>query len=354
MEHGNEKRNGRDMKRQIAQYLGSVFAICLVAIGIILLLGSFSVKITDKLNSKYLADYKNDVQGVSSPWYKNGFHIVDESFISELDEIDNSSKNVITIGSSLSMIPFQQQEAELPDGYEYHFLICGNGSWKSDRILYNLIKADSGIKKDDIVKLELSYSTFRNPNTTITESILDKWGKYSVDKDSYEIVSNSRLLLPAYYINEQLIKIQNVWELGYSCIEQLSDETDSYDNRIIPGNFRNNYFNYDSVAASCYIDDDMKSFMKEFIEEINSENKLIIEISPLPEGLCDTEYGSRFDEYVDDELIPFLNDSGIRYFDYRADYANEDYSDGVHLGYEAGVAYTKKMNEDLKNVILNY
>ena len=122
---------------------------------------------------------------------------------------------------------------------------------------------------------------------------------------------------------------------------------------IIPGNFRNNYFNYDTVASNCSMDEDMKEHVMALIKRIDSEHELVVELSPLPPGLAETDYGKQFNEYVEGELLPKLSEMDIKVLDYREDYENEEFCDGVHLGYDAGVRYTKKLTEDLNGVIAN-
>jgi len=342
------------MRKNILRYLFYILSIMVVAIILIFGCGRLSEYITNLENEKYRVSYINGVRGVSSPWYDNGFHVVDENIIQELDRIEENEKNVISIGSSLSIISFDKETGKLPNDYEYHFLVCGNGTWKSDRILYNLANVSGVSHSDDIIKLEISYSTFRDPYTTITETTLNKWKKYSVDAETGEVSKNTWVLEPLYAINEELIKIQNVWELGNDYIKQLSAAKGTkQEESIIPGNFRNNYFDYDAVADSCRIDDEMKDYMADFLMEIDSNNNLIVELSPLPWGLRETKYGSEYNAYIENELIPYLNDNNIQFFDYRDMFSDEEFCDGVHLGYKASILYTQRINEDIGSVISN-
>ncbi|MCR5773873.1 MAG: hypothetical protein K6G42_02190 [Lachnospiraceae bacterium] len=287
---------------------------------------------------------------ISAPWYKNGLHIVDESFIDELDAIKDTEKSLVTIGSSLSVIPFDPSVAGTPGGYEYHFLVCGNGCWKSDRELYGLYKA-SAAGDSDVILLEMSFSTFRDMETTITRTIVDKWGAYKITEDE-ETVRASGLLSPLYRINRCLISIENLWELGFDVFTQTVEKMQTGSDRpVVPGNFRNDYFNYDFVAESCNMTDDMKADLQSLIETINSEHQLIVWIAPIPEGLAATDYGRQYTEYVENEFIPMLNEKGIPYTDHMHDYKDSDFCDGVHLGYEAGKELTEKLSSDISEIL---
>ena len=151
-----------------------------ISIALIFALGKLSEIITDYANRYYMSYYTEEIPGFSSPWYINGLHRVDEAFLLNLKSTNDNT--VYAIGSSLTSNDINDETVDL-NGYVLKKLVCGNGSHRSNRILYNLGE-ESGIYKDkDIIKYEVSYSTFRNVEKTITESILDKWGKYSVDEN---------------------------------------------------------------------------------------------------------------------------------------------------------------------------
>lgn len=340
------------MKKGLVKYLCIGSAVVIAAAVVVIAFGELSTVILNSMNRKYMEAFVAGERGVSSPWYEDGYHIVDESILSELPLMKNRDRNVVSIGSSLSVISFNRDDVKLPDGYEYSFLVCGNGSWKSDRQLYNLAVADDAIGSEDIVKLEMSYSTFRYSKKTITQTIVDKWGKYRFG-DNESVEENSALLEPVYFLNKELVKIQNVWELGRSATIQLYKRFRGIDvgHRLIPGNFWNNYFAYDTVAESCRMDDEYKSYMKDTIELIRKDHTLIVELSPLPDGLAETEYGKELTDYYEEELIPYLESEGITYFDYRDSFEDSEFADGVHLGYKAGIEYTRRLNEDISKFI---
>ncbi len=335
------------LPRSLVKYLLILLLVLFGAVGVVYGLAALSVAVLDGLNNRNMGYYKDEMRGVSSPWYLNGFHIVDEGFVDELYEMKNWEKDVVNIGSSLSVISFQPTITQLKDGYEYRFLVCGNGCWKSDEQLYNIYKASGAEGKDDIVKLEVSFSTFRDMDVSITETVIAKWRRFRVNGDN-SVTKTSPLLIPVSHLNLQLIRIQNVWELGSDCITQWKSGTEDI---IIPGNFRNNYFNYDTVASNCHMTKDMQKHVEALIDRIDSEHTLVVELSPLPRGLAQTEYGQQLNDYIDNDLIPALKEKGIRYFDYRTDYEDDEFCDGVHLGYDAGVRYTRKLTAELDSVI---
>lgn len=336
------------MKKGWQKYIIVTAAIFLAAILILLGISQLAVCVTDSLNEKYLTAFKAKERGISSPWYENGYHIVDEGFVEQLDKIDAAHRNIVTIGSSLSLISFRKDELKLPDDYGMVFLVCGNGSWKSDMQLYDLYKLRQG-NDQDIVKLEVSFSTFRYVGTTITESVIDKWGRYKID-DKGHVQECSALMAPAYFVNKQLLRIQNMWELGYDAYEQIIARDSSY-SEIVPGNFRNNYFNYDQVASGIVIDDEKKQSVLSTIDDISASRTLVVELSPMPPSLLATENGRAVYEYMDKELIPYLEANNIQYFDYRNLYTDDRFCDGLHMDYETGSEYTKLVSENMTKVI---
>lgn len=337
------------MKNTKINYFIAVVLTIIVTVLSIAGLNSAAIAYTNGQNEKYLPLYKNGERGISSPWYRNGLHIVDEGFVEELKVI-RENESIVSLGSSLSVISFSQEAVSAEGDKKYSFLVCGNGSLRSDEILYALAKKEQAIGNDDIVKLEVSYSTFRDSDTSITETTVDKWGKYSIDEDSLVIKENSPVLAPVYELNLMLLKIQNMWELLSDTVDQSYKKSRGalgYDS-VVPGNYRNNYFNYELLNDDIDMSEENQARLKALIENISDNNRLIIEISPLNPVLSQKENGQKFCEYVDNILIPYLEEKGIDYIDFRDSFLEEEFADGVHLGYDAGIRYTKELEEKLK------
>lgn len=333
-------------KRSIINYILTGMMVIAVAVAIIFVLGNVSEKILDKLNNNYRIMFVEGEKGFSAPWYENGLHRVDEAFINTLAENNNSiapnlnsRRTVFVLGSSVSSNAIDMETAR----NIYRTLVCGNGCYRSNRVLINLAEIENLIKSDDIVKYEVSFSTFRNSDYTITESIMDKWGKYSVRED-LSVKKNPIIFAPVYAINVQLIKMQNVWELCMSLIEQKR-HPDRYPEPIGVGNFKNYYFNYESVAELCHFDNAYAESVEEDIAYLNGKYNTIVELGPLPDGLSNTEYGKILNEYIDNELIPYLETNNYVYRDVRRSFDDSEYTDGVHLDYEATKKYTRELDE---------
>lgn len=320
------------MMSTLKKYIVLSISILVIAIVLLFAVGKISTAILDKANDTYLIKYQNAEEGYSSPWYKDGLHIVDEGFINEMGRLRDSDKRVISIGSSVSRIGFMPDMKSLPNGYDYYFLVCGNGCHISDKIFVDMLNLEGYLNKASIIKYEISFSTFRDTPMTIAESSIEKWGKYSI-KDG-ALVKNSDILLPLYWLNVELLKPQNVGEYLFT-----------------ENNFCNNYFDYDAVAATCYMDDDMKASVKEDILRIKAASNVLVELSALPKGLANTDYGKTLNDYIDNELLPFLDAEGIEYLDHRDSFEESEFADGVHLSYNAGRRYTQMLNEEMTDYI---
>lgn len=327
------------MKKGIISYVLTITIILGLALLVIIGLARVSEKKLQSLNEKYMTLYQKGEKGVSSPWYRKGLHVVDEGFIEEIERLGKEDKKVYALGSSMSIISCKSQPVEINGDYKYGFLVCGNGSYRSDYQLYNLYKASGIQNSEDIIKLEISFSTFREVELTIADSTLGKWGKYSVD--GLEVKKNPRFLAPVYFVNKQLLKIQNVWELSY----------DRTHGKKIPGNFINNYFSYDAVANSCDMNLDIQNNVLKLVEDISGENRVIVELSPLPNGLAKTEFGENMEAFINETLVSKLKAQNIQYLDYRYDYADVDFCDGVHLSYDAADRYRDRLQTDLNRFI---
>ena len=347
MEEKTQDNTQLNNKNGIFQYLKIGFLIVLVAFAFIFLLGKVSEKITAYADNYYRNYFLNEEPGFSAPWYVKGLHKVDEAFIYNLSKDYNP--HVFLIGSSVSSNSIDADTVSLNENYTYKALVCGNGCYRSNRIFINMGEKAGLFTDKDIIKYEVSFSTFRDSEKTITETVLDKWGKYSVNED-LTINENSLLKSPLYRINVELIKIQNVWEIFTSWWEQ-TNHPDRYPLPRGYANFKNNYFNYDAVADSCHFTEEYAESVLKDIDELNDKYVEVVEISPLPQGLLNTDYGQLVNEFIDNELIPHLDKKGIRYRDLRNAFEDREFADGVHLSYEAEVKYTNELNDYMNDVI---
>ena len=336
---------------KIIAYIKYVVLLIVLAAVWLVLAARASVAFTEMCDNHYYEIFKSGAKGYIAPWYTNGLHVVDEGFISELDRLTsdkNKSGNVIAIGSSLTALEFDpvKQKERLRDSYDMYLFVSGGGSWKTNIILDNLIRKNYKYTDKDIVKVEVSYSTFRHAfGTTIAESAIDKWGKYSVGK-SLDIKEENKLLTPVYDMNVNLMRIQNVWELMLSYCSP--DERRA---GIGPGNYRNNYFNHESVAESFSITDEKVSRIETQLLQLANDTNVVVEFSPMAPGLKATESGKEYNLFIKKHMKPFCKKHGIKYLDYRGRYPEEDFVDGAHLSYDASIRYTLKLDHDLNILI---
>ncbi|SFK73402.1 hypothetical protein SAMN05216390_10345 [Lachnospiraceae bacterium KH1T2] len=335
-------------KKLYLKYLVIIFVFAAVWVW---LLARLAVVITEITDDHYYKAFKENDKGYIAPWYTNGLHVVDEGFISELDRLTsdkNNSGNIIAIGSSLTALEFDpvKQKERLRDSYDMYIFASGGGSWRTNIILDNLVRKEYQYTKKDIVKVEVSYSTFRNATTTtIAESTIDKWGKYRVTSE-YGIEGNNPLLSPLYDLNVNLMRIQNVFELAVSYISPVDRAA-----KIGPGNYRNNYFNHENVAKAFSVTDDKIEKIETQLLQLDNETNVVVEFSPIAPGLAQTKSGKKYMKFIKKGMKPFLKKHGIKYLDYRGKYKEEDFIDGAHLSYDASIRYTLKLDHDLNEMI---
>ena len=336
-------------KKYIHKYLFLLALIFIIACLWVILASEAASSVTEIFDKHYYRAYKEENKGYIAPWYTNGLHIVDEGFINELERLRedrDGTGHVLAIGSSLCATEFDPLKQKLLGNYDLMVFASGSGSWRTNYIMDKLIRQEYSYRDKDIVKIEVSYSTFRNAdNKTILESVLDKWGKYSVTED-LDVKRNSMLFSSIYWLNVQFLKIQNVLELLMSYISPLDRMA-----QIGPGNYRNNFFNHEATAANFSITPERRKVVEEELMRISEDTNVIAEFSPIPEGLRETESGKAYMEYIDDSLIPLLEEKGIAYFDYRNSFSEKDFIDGAHLSYTASLRYTKRLDSDLNRVI---
>ena len=335
----------------IKNYFRYIAIVILSAFLLIFLAGRLSVAFTEMCDEHYYEYYKENDKGYISPWYVNGLHVVDEGFIDSLQSMvssTNTTGNIIAIGSSLTAMEFDanKQKERLRDHYDMYVFSSGAGSWRSNIVLDNLIRSEYKYTDEDIVKLEVSYSTFRNAdNITIAESTIEKWGKYHVN-ENLGIEKNSVLLSPVYALNVDLMRIQNVSEIITSYFNKSE-----MDAGVGPANYRNNYFNHESVAESFAVTDERIELIESQILQLDNDTNVVVEFSPMAPGLKKTDSGREYTKCVKKVLKPFLKEHKIKYLDYIGNYREEEFIDGAHLSYDASIRYTLKLDHDLNKII---
>ena len=276
---------------------------------------------------------------------------MDEGFIDSLQEMTSSKNdtgNIIAIGSSLTAMEFdaEKQKERLRDNYDMYVFASGSGSWRTNIVLDNLIRTEYEYSDKDIVKLEVSYSTFRNAdNMTIAESTIEKWGKYRVGED-LSVKKNTSLLAPVYALNVELMRIQNVAEIVGSYLSKKDMSAG-----IGPANYRNNYFNHESVAENFAVTDERVEMIEAQILQLANDTNVVVEFSPMAPGLKKTDSGREYTNCVKKVLKPFLKKNKIKYLDYRGNYSENEFIDGAHLSYDASIRYTLKLDHDLNKII---
>lgn len=325
----------------VVVFVGALFWIYLASLG-----ATFFTEVCD---THYYNIYKKDNKGYIAPWYTNGLHIVDEGFINEVSRLNSDEVvpgHVFVIGSSLSAMEYDPVKQHLRNGYPLYMFASGSGSWRTNIILDNLIRSNYSYTKKDIVKLEVSYSTFRNADDeTIIESSIDKWGRYSV-KEDFGVVENTPLLQPVYDMNVNLMKIQNMWEIVSTYFSPTYRKA-----QIGPANYRNNYFNHEDTSEHIAVTDDKIELIKSQIINLGSKTNVVIELSPISPELESTPNGQKYTEFVEKELKPWLKENEITCLDYRDQFSEQEFIDGAHLSYKASLRYTRRMNMDLNQMI---
>ena len=90
--------------------------------------------------------------------------------------------------------------------------------------------------------------------------------------------------------------------------------------------------------------------LKIFIDRFSGKN-VVIDLMFMIPTLQNSQAGVLFNDYVDHELIPYLNSKGIPYLDHRVIYTTDNFADSTHLNGPTRLAYTHLLNEELKAVV---
>jgi len=77
---------------------------------------------------------------------------------------------------------------------------------------------------------------------------------------------------------------------------------------------------------------------------------LVVDLMFMHPDLQSSLAAQQFNTYIEESLIPFLNENGIAYLDHRLTYTLSDFADSTHLNGKARLKYTSLIQSELKEL----
>jgi hypothetical protein len=91
------------------------------------------------------------------------------------------------------------------------------------------------------------------------------------------------------------------------------------------------------------------AILEVFLKGYEGKN-LVVDLMFMHPDLQSSLAAQQFNVYVEEKLIPFLNENGIAYLDHRTSYTLSDFADSTHLNGKARLKYTALIERELKEL----
>lgn len=208
--------------------------------------------------------------------------------------------------------------------------ICGGSATiDSYRLLRGFAQAEGLVlREDDVIMIDISPVLFKKTvlSSDVVASALKYGNVYEVSED-LSIKRSFASGLKRFYA----LGARNIGKSAEYLKEYI--RSGSLDALFTPA--VNNYARYDRLLS---FDEGRKDSVRDFITSFDC--KVVVNILYGSSSLFESKAGQTFNEYVDTELIPFLNERGIGYVDTRTLIPDSMYVDNTHIDRKGREIYT--------------
>ena len=199
--------------------------------------------------------------------------------------------------------------------------------------------------KDNYLLLDMGTSTIRKMKYHNMAAVanINTWGDFYVNQDlelerkSYWTSAIKRYL---FAIEHNIDTLADKLTLK---VQALEDSPEVYEAQLEEWNTFTKDFEY--------IDEEQKKEFEDKILELEERTNVVVNFVYITQAHADSNEGIIFNEYIENELKPFLEEHGISYIDSRNVFDWEDYEDRAHLTKEAQLKYTDFMKEEFSRIM---
>ena len=199
--------------------------------------------------------------------------------------------------------------------------------------------------KDNYLLLDMGTSTIRKAEYHNMAAVanINTWGDFYVNQDlelerkSYWTSAIKRYLFAIEHNLDSLVEKLTLK------VQALEDSPEVYEAQLEEWNTFTKDFEY--------IDEEQKKEFEDKILELEERTNVVVNFVYITQAHADSNEGIIFNQYIDNELKPFLEEHGISYIDSRNVFDWEDYEDRAHLTKEGQLKYTEFMKEEFSYIM---
>lgn len=270
------------------------------------------------------------------------------------------AERIIGKGDTIKVVQFGASTAQSGINREKHkeveVMASSAQSMEEMLLLIDYLEAKGyTYTKDNYLLLDMGTSTIRNVEYHNMAAVanINTWGDFYVTQNleltrkSYVTSAIKRYLFPI----EQNCK--HLWE---SMTSKLKAGAKMEAAEAVEQNYQELYqaqleeWN-DFTKDFTYLTEEQKESFKQRLMELNERSNVIVNFVYITQAHADANEGHVFNAYIDNELMPFLEEHGIAYIDSRYEFGWEDYGDRAHLTEMGQEKYTDFIMQEIYQIM---
>jgi len=292
--------------------------------------------------------------------------------------------NIFLIGSSTVMYGLLSYESTIPENWSIHNMAIGGGVSVSEMMLMiNYLNSYANHKPDksDVIVIHIFYPSFKvaPENEQYITQIIEAYGVYSIDKN-LQVHGYMPDIYREWMSSKETIRMAidsftgiNMFSFSGSLLTKLLKISNNITNFFLKTQVQpsvdsyNSIYTYHSPAQIVEYKDFWTRFtasipgypnsetekFKDFLAKLNSQTNVIVVNMYLPSWQRDIEKQKGYEEWMQSDLVPFLEENQIAYVDFSNSFKDEEYADSGHLNKAGREHFTKLFDDAIKPILTN-
>jgi len=281
--------------------------------------------------------------------------------------------NLVFFGSSTTREGIIPSQLKLPKSWKLTYLSIGDDTIDSFWIMLNYLNSQGNHKlnKTDVAVVHVWYTNFaiRPQETNYSKRILELFGFYTVD-DALQVrggmtvpgkewkVLNYKMKLAASELfldgiasefgpnlETTRLMFRNFFRLLK--VDVTKDEIKMTDPELLEA-YKSSWAKY--MGNASFPGESTDKF-KHFLSALKAQTNVVVVNQYTPSWHLSYSKEKEYETWLHAELLPFLKEQGIPWFDFSRVIPDEDYGDSSHLFKKGRERYTRLFNDVLPGIL---
>lgn len=264
-----------------------------------------------------------------------------------------NKKEVILIGASTTRYGIVKNYS-LNNGYTLYNRAVFDGPFGYKLMLnYFTLRANKGLDPEDIVIFHIYYASFADyqNNHESMKLKMENFGSYIIDDDGN--ISGSLGELHKHYLENIIMYKTFMSTIDYSydklidCLSNVFSEINESSMRI---SYDELYSFEDSLTKGTKYPNEYTDKFKNLLIETSNMSKVVVVNLYAPSWMRDNPTEHEYEKWLNESLIPFLDENDICYLDFSRSIPDNEFVDHAHLNKQGRENYTRQFDMTFKNL----